>query len=162
MNEIEEIKKLKSRYFHALDTKDWDAFREVFAADFISDTTGSAGKVINGADNFVSYVRKTLSSNSTVHHGHMPQIELTSSDTARGIWAMEDLVRFLGFIDLHGYGHYHEEYRKVDAQWRISYSKLTRLRMDIRVFIFSVKIPQSLIRRMNKKTNNGQSQAENT
>jgi len=75
---------------------------------------------------------------------------------------MEDLVRFLGFIDLHGYGHYHEEHKKVDAQWRISYSKLTRLRMDIRVFIFWIKTPQFLIKRMNKKTNNEQSQAEST
>jgi hypothetical protein len=92
----------------------------------------------------------------------MPEIELTSSDTAIGIWAMEDLVRFLGCIDLHGYGHYHEKYKKVDGQWRISYSKLTRLRMDIRVFIFPIKIPQFLIKRMNRKTNNEQSQAENT
>jgi hypothetical protein len=155
MNEIEEIKKLKSRYFRALDTKDWDAFRDVFTADFISDTTGSGGKVIYGADNFVSYIRKTLSSNSTVHHGHMPEIELTSLDTAKGIWAMEDLVRFFGCIELHGYGHYHEEYKKIDDQWRISYLKLTRLRMDIRVFIIAIKIPDFLIKKMSKRTNSG-------
>jgi len=85
----------------------------------------------------------------------MPEIELTSSDTAKGIWAMEDLVRFFGFIELHGYGHYHEEYKKIDDQWRISYSKLTRLRMDIRVFIISIKIPDFLIKKMNKRTDNG-------
>ena len=153
MNDFEKIKKLKARYFHALDTKDWNAFCDVFTEDFTSDTTGSGGKVINGADNFVSYLKETLSSNATVHHGHMPEIELTSSDTAIGIWAMEDLVRFLGCIDMHGYGHYHEEYKKVDGQWRISYSKLTRLRVDIRVFIFSIKIPQFLIKHMAKKSN---------
>jgi len=58
MNEIEEIKKLKSRYFRGLDTIDWDAFRDVFTDDFVSDTTGSGGKVINGADNFLSYIKK--------------------------------------------------------------------------------------------------------
>ena len=26
------------------------------------------------------------------HHGHMPEIELTSPTTAKGIWAMEDRV----------------------------------------------------------------------
>lgn len=29
---------------------------------------------------------------------------------------------------LHGWGHYHEEYRKVDGVWLISHRKLTRLR----------------------------------
>ncbi len=29
---------------------------------------------------------------------------------------------------LHGYGHYHEEYRKVEGKWLISYRTLTRLR----------------------------------
>ncbi len=150
MNDIEDIKNLKSRYFRALDTKDWDSFRDVFTEDFTSDTTASGGKVVNGADAFVSFIRKTISSKTTVHHGHMPEIELTSSDTATGIWAMEDLVRFSGGIDLHGYGHYHEKYKKVENQWRIRFSRLTRLRMDVRVFFFSIKIPQFLIMRMSK------------
>ena len=44
---------------------------------------------------------------------------------------MEDLLRFPDGTELRGYGHYHEDYRKVDGEWRISRSKLTRLRMDI-------------------------------
>jgi len=31
---------------------------------------------------------------------------------------------------LHGYGHYHETYRKIDGEWRIQSMKLTRLRLD--------------------------------
>jgi len=27
---------------------------------------------------------------ATVHHGHMPEIEILTERTARGIWAMED------------------------------------------------------------------------
>ena len=34
-------------------------------------------------------------------------------------------------VNLRGYGHYHETYEKVDGQWRITSSKLTRLREDI-------------------------------
>lgn len=30
----------------------------------------------------------------TVHHGHMPEINLTSAATAEGIWAMYDVVDF--------------------------------------------------------------------
>jgi hypothetical protein len=39
-------------------------------------------------------------------------------------------------VNLRGYGHYHETYEKIDGQWRITRSKLTRLREDIfNVFI---------------------------
>jgi hypothetical protein len=34
-------------------------------------------------------------------------------------------------VNLRGYGHYHETYEKTDGQWRITSSKLTRLREDI-------------------------------
>ena len=31
---------------------------------------------------------------------------------------------------LHGWGHYHERYRRVDGQWLISYRRLERIRVD--------------------------------
>ena len=34
-------------------------------------------------------------------------------------------------MNLRGYGHYRETYEKVDGQWRITSSKLTRLREDV-------------------------------
>lgn len=152
MNDTEAIKRLKARYFRALDTKDWAAFRALFTDDFVSDTTASGGDVIKGADAFVSFVSQTLATNTTVHHGHMPEIELTGEDTASGIWAMEDLVRFLGCIDMRGYGHYHETYRRENGEWRISYSKLTRLRMDVLLLIIPIKIPRFLMNKMDKSS----------
>jgi hypothetical protein len=66
----------------------------------------------------------------TVHHGHTPEIELTSATTARGIWAMEDMLRWPDGREMHGYGHYHETYELVEDAWRIKTSTLTRLRVD--------------------------------
>jgi hypothetical protein len=60
----------------------------------------------------------------------MPEIELTSATTAKGIWAMQDLLRWPDGRELSGYGHYHETYQRVDGAWRIKTLKLTRLRMD--------------------------------
>jgi hypothetical protein len=76
----------------------------------------------------------TLNGVVTVHHGHMPEIELTSATTATGVWAMEDHLRWPAgesIGELHGYGHYHETYVKLDDGWRISSTKLTRLRLDV-------------------------------
>jgi len=69
----------------------------------------------------------------TVHHGHMSEIEVTSPTTATGIWAMEDKLRWpsgASLGEMHGYGHYHETYVKVDGAWRIKTLTLTRLRVD--------------------------------
>lgn len=129
--EIETIKQLKARYCRYLDTKDWAAWRTIFADDLFSDTSQAGGKVIEGADEFVAFTRKSLRNQATVHQVHAPEIELTSATTARGIWALEDVVRFGPGVNLRGYGHYHETYEKVDGQWRIKSSTLTRLREDV-------------------------------
>lgn len=129
--EIEAIKQLKARYCRLLDTKDWTAWRALFADDFLSDTSPAGGKVIQGADEFVAFTRKSLRNQATVHQVHAPEIELTSPTTARGIWALEDVVRFGPGVNLRGYGHYHETYEKIDGQWRFKSSTLTRLREDV-------------------------------
>ncbi|BBY79410.1 nuclear transport factor 2 family protein [Mycolicibacterium pulveris] len=129
--EIEAIKQLKARYCRLLDTKDWAAWRSLFADDFLSDTSPAGGKKIQGADEFVAFTRKSLRNQATVHQVHAPEIELTSPTTARGVWALEDVVRFGPGVNLRGYGHYHETYEKRDGQWRFTSSTLTRLREDV-------------------------------
>jgi hypothetical protein len=131
LGEIESIKQLKARYCRLLDTKDWAAWRAIFTDDFLSDTSEAGGKVIEGADEFVAFTRKSLRNQATVHQVHAPEIELTSATTARGVWALEDVVRFGPGVNLRGYGHYQETYEKIDGQWRIKSSKLTRLREDV-------------------------------
>src|SRR5205807_618963 len=114
-----------------MDTKDWDGMRDVFADDVVVDTTASGGSVITGADTFMAFLRDTLGDVITVHHGHMPEIEVTSPTTAKGVWAMEDMLRWPNGMELHGFGQYHETYEKLDGQWRIKTTTLTRLRMDL-------------------------------
>ncbi|MGV0838151.1 nuclear transport factor 2 family protein [Mycolicibacterium thermoresistibile] len=140
--DIEAIKRLKARYCRHLDHKDWPAWRALFTDDFVSDTGPAGGKTIHGADEFVEFVRRNLGSpaNVTSHQVHAPEIELTSPTTARGVWALEDVVRLAPAVHLRGYGHYHETYRKVGGQWRIATSQLTRLRMDVFNGLFSVYI----------------------
>lgn len=154
--EIESIKQLKARYCRFLDAKDWTAWRGIFTDDFISDTSEAGGKLIKGADEFVAFVRKNLGAphRTTVHQVHAPEIELISETTARGLWALEDFVRFAPGLNLRGYGHYHETYEKADGQWRISFSKLTRLREDIVTPIFSIFISDWLRKQIGKAARN--------
>ena len=131
MDDIEAIKQLKARYFRTMDTKQWHEMRRVFTDDVVLDTTASGGSVIAGADAVMEVLRDTLDNVITVHHGHMPEIEVTSPTTASGIWALHDLLLWSNGARLEGYGHYHESYAKVDGEWRIASSTLTRVHMAL-------------------------------
>ena len=142
--EIEAIKQLKARYCRYLDTKRWEDWRTLFADDFVSDTSPSGGKLITGADEFVSYVRAMLGANPTVHQVHAPEVALRTATSATGVWALQDVVRLRPGINLNGFGHYHETYEKSDRGWLIKTSTLTRLREDVFNPLFSVRISPRL------------------
>jgi SnoaL-like domain len=128
--DIEEIKKLKARYFRMLDTKDWERLAAVFTDDVVIDVTSEGGGVTRSVAEFMPYLRGVIEPVTTVHHGHMPEIELTSATEARGVWALEDQLWWPDGAPLrymHGFGHYHETYEKTSAGWRIKTMTITRL-----------------------------------
>ncbi len=130
MDDVEAIKQLKARYCRLMDTKDWAAFRQLFTDDVEMDSRASGGSVVTGADAFLDFLVDAIGDVVTVHQCHTPEIDTSLHTTATGVWAMEDMLRFPDGSELHGYGHYHETYEKSSEGWRISSSKLTRLRMD--------------------------------
>jgi hypothetical protein len=151
-DDLRAIERLRARYCRTLDTKDWAAFRTVFTDDFVSDTHESGGLVIEGGDEFVTFVRRAIGKSVTVHQVQQPEIELTSSSTASGVWAMQDVVRFFPGITMHGFGHYHETYEISDGSWRIKTSKLTRLREEIRTPLFTVFVSDRIRRCLQRAT----------
>jgi len=128
--QIEEIKKLKARYFRFMDTKRWQEWGDLFTEDAILQFGPNAEDTWNGRDQIVANNSKALGGSTTIHHGHMPEIEITSETTATGIWAMHDYVLFPNQT-LMGYGHYEEEYVRENDQWKIKHLRLTRLRVEL-------------------------------
>jgi len=142
------IRELKARYFRCIDTRDWGAIQDVFTNDIVMDMREEVatlaksglpvdpeGGLIIGREAVVASMRDALVGAKTVHHGHMPEIELVSEAEAKGIWAMEDIVVLpegAPFGRIHGHGHYHETYvRGEDGRWRISHLRLTRLLVEL-------------------------------
>jgi len=115
IQDLEALKQLKARYCRFLDTKQRTEWRGLFADDFVSDTTEAGGKTIEGADTFVAFVRKMLYTKTTMHHVHAPEITITSATSAQGIWALEDFIRFVPGLNMHGFVHFHETYEKQDG-----------------------------------------------
>ncbi|MFI9470052.1 nuclear transport factor 2 family protein [Streptomyces sp. NPDC052492] len=131
LSDIEEIKKLKARYCRFVDTRNWEGLRALFT-DAARSTLGGDDQ---SADEFVSLAREWLADSTSVHSVSMPEIEITGTHTARGIWGMEDMVTFPcrpgeAPKGIHGWGHYKEEYRKVNDHWLIHRMDLQRLRLD--------------------------------
>jgi uncharacterized protein (TIGR02246 family) len=129
MDDVEEIRKLKARYFRALDTKDWDLYEAGFAPDVVVDLTRAGGQRFEGRDAFMAYAR-AMTIVQSVHHGHMPEIELTGPQSASGVWAMEDYNIWEDGSQNHGWGHYLETYAKRDGRWLISTMALSYLRIE--------------------------------
>ena len=129
MDDMEEIKKLKARYFRALDSKDWDTYAGVFAEDCEVDLTRAHGGRYSGRAAFKAYA-SSLAIVQSVHHGHMPEIDLTGPDTATGVWCLEDYNIWEDGRQNHGWGHYLESYVKRDGRWYIRTMALSYLRIE--------------------------------
>lgn len=135
---IEEISNLKARYCRFADEKQWSKLAELFTSDGTMEFYDVEGNLINQLRGHEA-IRETISKNvglaQPIHHVFSREIEVTSTTTANGIWAMEDLVIFpeganARFQSMHGYGHYNETYVKIDGRWLINSLKLTRFRME--------------------------------
>ena len=135
---IEEIGRLKASYFRCLDTKDWPCIATLFTSDAtaVYNVEGSGDLAtpdnpVTGNEAIAAFIQRAVEHLVTVHHGHMPEIEITSPTTATGIWAMLDILQEPGGENLvHGWGHYHETYERIDGRWYIKTLRLTRLRVD--------------------------------
>jgi hypothetical protein len=86
---------------------------------------------IAGADEFLAFPRPILQEAITVHHGHMPEIEITSPSTAAGVRALQDVIMWPDGTHMQGYGHNHEIYELVGGEWKIKSSTLTRLHIHV-------------------------------
>src|SRR4051812_16430117 len=137
---IEDIKQLKYRYYRFLDMRDWESFKTVWTEDAVMDVN-SEHRILNteeglyhGPEAITRFARKAIGEGTTIDHAIMPEIDILSSTTARAIWVQEDRVTWPANHpnrSLHGHGHEHETYRKIDGQWRIASTKLVRLKVAI-------------------------------
>ena len=135
---IEAIKNLKARYWYYVDSKQWDAWFELFTPDgtFQWDTEvstqGRDGKPIEKLVGraALAEVRRIMADARSVHMGHAPIIDILSETEARAIWPMEDIVE-RAEQQRHGWGHYHETYQKIDGRWFIRSSHLRRQRLSV-------------------------------
>ncbi|MGV9915356.1 nuclear transport factor 2 family protein [Streptomyces tendae] len=138
--DLDEIRDLKARYARFADTKQWDKVAGLFTDDAVMRFRDVEGNLVNevSAAEFAQTIGGRVGAGQPIHHLFSHEVTFTSDTTAEGVWAMEDLIFHdraahpeAPFSTMHGFGHYHDTYRKVAGTWYIAGSELTRLRMDI-------------------------------
>ncbi len=122
LQELEKIKQLKYRYFRALDTNNWELMRECLTEDCCA--RYDSGKYsFDGRDNIITFLDEGMSSPQmiTLHQAHHPEIDIIDDNNATGTWYLQDMVISTEYnFTLRGAGFYHDKYRKVDGEWKIS------------------------------------------
>ncbi len=129
LESIELIKQLKGRYFRFLDTRDLPGLQSVFTEDAVAHFKGGDYEFsLDGWPALEEFYSRSFSGKTFgMHQGHHPEITV-KGDSATGIWYLQDI-----FIDLKrnltlmGSALYHDEYRRVEGQWRISSTGYRRL-----------------------------------
>ncbi|HMN47132.1 MAG TPA: nuclear transport factor 2 family protein [Povalibacter sp.] len=139
---IEAIRNLQSRYVRLADSKDWLGLAHLFLPQGSFVPYGVDGKpqvAMLGREQICRMLSDAVGAGTAIHHLFSYEIEIRSPTRAHGIWAMEDWVdrsRDHGtaaapFKTLHGLGHYHVDYEKVDDAWFIANQKLYRTRLEL-------------------------------
>jgi len=125
LEDIEAIRRLKSRYLNACDSQDPEGAKNCFAAGEVLIDMGHVG-VFRNRDDFANLYKSAGCQPFILdmHHGGNPEIEFVDDNHAKALWALdyrnintrEKTVTFVSLI-------YHDEYAKSGGEWRITKSR---------------------------------------
>ena len=119
--EIELIKRVKYAYARCLDLKRWDELSGLFTEDAVATYSGG-GYTFEGRDAILGFLERSMGAETfhSSHKMHHPEIDLTGPTTARGTWALDDVVVETQWgITIRGASFYEDEYAKVGGNWKI-------------------------------------------
>ncbi|MEZ4287149.1 MAG: nuclear transport factor 2 family protein [Polyangiales bacterium] len=120
---IEDIKKLKARYWYYCDHKDVENVRACFAPGEVEIHYDGPVGLVHHRDGLYEVFKNVALAHEIVelHHGGPPVIEMRSLDTATGMWSLSYRLmntehRTMSIVG----GYYRDEYSRIDGEWKIS------------------------------------------
>jgi len=137
---FDQVRAAKARYCRYVDTKQWDAFGQLFTADpdiRIYDTANQLMVTFDRRDMFVAACADYLTGAQSIHQVHNEELTQVSETEVHAIWSMEDYILFPAAdadprpARHHGYGHYHETWVFSESAWRLASMTLHRTILEI-------------------------------
>lgn len=128
--EMEHIKRLKYRYFRALDTNDSGLLATLFTpavtARFIG---GSYDVAFEGRSKLLEFLAASASTDRVMNHnGHHPEIDITGPGKAEGMWYLSDWTySFAQQRVTRGSALYQDRYVRESDGWKISHTAYERV-----------------------------------
>ena len=144
----EAIRRVEARYAFYADHKRWRDLARLFTEDGVFrplDQSGDELLRMTGREDISSSLAAHNSGDvQPIHQLFTHEIDIESSTSARGVWAMADFIfraegstpvagandKVPAFKTMRGWGHYHVIYRKVNGLWLIADRVLTRTRLE--------------------------------
>jgi hypothetical protein len=125
LEDLEAIRRLKSRYLNACDQQDPERAKNCFAEGDVLIEMGHVG-VFRRRDEFAALYKAAGCHPHVLdmHHGGNPEIEFVDATHAKALWSLDyrnintrdKSVTFLSVI-------YHDEYAKIGGEWKITRSR---------------------------------------
>lgn len=136
---LEDIRLLRAKYCHFIDSHQWARFPEIMDADAVLDMSHPTQKLngrtldpIVGRNKIMGFMDAVFTDlTQLLHIVTMPQIEFPQPDLATGIWRQETYVnerRPEAAGTGIAYGTVHDTYVKTEGRWWI---KSVRVELDL-------------------------------
>ena len=127
--ELEAIRRVKYAYFRLLDLKQFHELGQLLTTDATAAYEDGRTR-LDGRDAIVAWLSEVLGDPgiATEHHGHHPEITLTSETTAEGTWYLQDRVIIpAADLEIGGTALYEDRYQLTPEGWRIGHTGYMRV-----------------------------------
>ncbi len=136
LGDIESIRQLKARYFHACDAKQPNAIKDCFMEGSIIIDYGAVG-LFHDREEFVQFFEDKACHAHIIdmHHGQNAQIEWHSAKKAQAVWDLYfyQIDTKAGILTQLG-GYYNDEFKNDGQGWRIQHTVFTATSSIVRRF----------------------------
>jgi hypothetical protein len=130
LEDIEQIKRVKYRYFRAMDTGNFDVLEQLYTDDIEVDYIGGTYRwQLKGKNELLAAQRASFNAEAVgCHNGHHPEIDIVDATTATGMWYMTDVFMDFKAGDVYyGSAIYRDTYKKVNGVWKLSRTTYKRV-----------------------------------
>ncbi len=143
----DDIRALMARYVRNADNKNFSELASLFTENGTFtplDVNGIPLIVMAGRNEIAETISTSVGQAVAIHHLFSFEVEIQSETEVHGVFSMEDrLIRpeseesvsvsernVPAFRTLHGFGHYHGDFVKIDGKWHIAKLVQTRIKLD--------------------------------